>query len=392
MGDLGEAIDKAYKEAFRQVRKKTGKIVRILILAGDDVGLTLIEEIDIPIGSNEEELWEIFKAIIKAVQKEDKVIMDITHSLRNIPLQAITALEYAKVMSSIEIKGVYYGAFEVGELRENGIKETPIFDLSSYIQLMEWTQLIYVFLQTGNARGIVKFYDQYKHEKINIDKTITKLAPTIGALGEFTDSIANSRGRTELNDKKQMGKSIQKAAQKVEQAIKALNKEQEGLIVPLQPLFNKVLEKVTPFLNKNTYEIGIETVRWCIEYSMIQQGYTALEETIITYVGYQLSEENRAEVDINNKYHRLSVSNILNAAAKEDVPLLPKTIENFENAEELVEWCKAKESLCKLVQGVKEKRNDINHFGFTDKVIGNKKLEDSLVENFKLFQEIVGIK
>ena len=64
----------------------------------------------IPTGQNEEEIWEIFHTIINNIEEGDKIVLDITHALRYIPMLATIILDYAKVVKNIEILGIYYGA------------------------------------------------------------------------------------------------------------------------------------------------------------------------------------------------------------------------------------------------------------------------------------------
>ena len=43
------------------------------------------------------------------------VTIDITHSLRNIPMQILVAMNYLTIFNDIKLEGIYYGAFELGE-------------------------------------------------------------------------------------------------------------------------------------------------------------------------------------------------------------------------------------------------------------------------------------
>lgn len=60
------------------------------------------------------------------------------------------------------------------------------------------------------------------------------------------------------------------------------------------------------------YEVGIEIVRWSIRYRMVQQGYTALEETIKTYICERYGLD-----DIVLKNREDIVSSIFTASNKE---------------------------------------------------------------------------
>lgn len=58
-----------------------------------------IETVDIPDGKSESEIWEIFQKIYGCLSTNDSIVFDITHSFRSIPMLAITAINYARVIS-----------------------------------------------------------------------------------------------------------------------------------------------------------------------------------------------------------------------------------------------------------------------------------------------------
>ncbi len=107
--------------------------------------------VDIKDGQNEEEIWEIFDELYKSVNENDSIIFDITHSFRSIPMLVIVFLNYAKVLKNVNLSGIYYGAFEAAK-NNNGI--SPIFDLTPFSILQDWTNATNIFLQTGDSSYI----------------------------------------------------------------------------------------------------------------------------------------------------------------------------------------------------------------------------------------------
>lgn len=93
----------------------------------------------IPIGANEEELWEIFKNIFETIGQEEELYIDITHSLRNIPIQLLAVISYARAIKNVTVNGIYYGAFEVGKFNEEGVKEAPILNLLTFLDILDWS-------------------------------------------------------------------------------------------------------------------------------------------------------------------------------------------------------------------------------------------------------------
>jgi len=55
-----------------------------------------------------------------------------------------------------------------------------------------------------------------------------------------------------------------------------------GLLPALRPLLDRVSERVMLF-QADPVQDGIQAARWCLEHNLIQQGYTILNETLITH-------------------------------------------------------------------------------------------------------------
>lgn len=67
-------------------------------------------------GMNREEMDQIFEAMYAVIESGETIIFDFTHGLRNIPMQALTIIHYAKALKHISIRGMFYGAFELGRI------------------------------------------------------------------------------------------------------------------------------------------------------------------------------------------------------------------------------------------------------------------------------------
>lgn len=108
----------------------------------------------IPSGKSTNELWEIFDVYANAVNDGDEIILDITHGFRSLPMLALPAISYLRqVKKNVEFKHILYGAFEAKDRDEN---ETPIFDLTPFVDLLDWTNAVNVFQRSGDASDITK--------------------------------------------------------------------------------------------------------------------------------------------------------------------------------------------------------------------------------------------
>lgn len=113
--------------------------------------------VDIPDGHSVDDLWEIFACMTEHLREGDEVLFDITHSFRTLPLLAFLAASYLRVARNVQLRGVYYGAYEAREPRSEPSLPTdqaPVFDLTPFVSLLEWTAATDLFLKTGSARDL----------------------------------------------------------------------------------------------------------------------------------------------------------------------------------------------------------------------------------------------
>jgi len=106
---------------------------------------------NIPEKNTPEDIWVIFSKVNECLEENDEVIFDITHSFRSVPIVALLAVSYFRVVRNIVIKGLLYGAFEA---QENGI--TPTFDLLPVVRLFDWLTATDQFLKTGNGKDLAE--------------------------------------------------------------------------------------------------------------------------------------------------------------------------------------------------------------------------------------------
>jgi CRISPR-associated DxTHG motif protein len=111
------------------------------------------EEVLIASGKNEEELWKIFDAVVSSIPNEPcEVVLDVTHAFRSQGLVLFVCLSYLRVVKKASLEGVYYGAFEASN--NEGI--APIFDLTPFISLLDWSYAGKVLDEQGDSSMIGK--------------------------------------------------------------------------------------------------------------------------------------------------------------------------------------------------------------------------------------------
>ena len=336
----------------------------------------------IPFGSNSDEQWELFDTIFNSLEEGDEVIVDITQSFRTIPMFLIIILNYAKLLKKIKVKGIYYGAFAANnDCDKNKIKKAPIFDLTLYDLIMDFTNGINTFINTGNSNILMNIYNEINLEDEE-KKKYEMLSQTISSLNDFSNAIMTCRGNINfLGDENGSQKSILAAHNKFKKNIEKYKKEEsDNLAMALNPLLEKVSDDTINFESKDPVQVGIATVESCIKSGLVQQGITALDETMKVLLCVKFN------LDYTKYYNRKLVKDLLMVEGDSNYIIynsrerkkIDKLISRMGRNKIPQEFIKLSDDLGKL-------RNDINHFGLNKKAKKSDQIKEELKNHFDEF-------
>jgi CRISPR-associated DxTHG motif protein len=345
----------------------------------------LIRQVAIPSGNTQAEIWEIFEKVYDTLRENDDLVFDVTHAFRSIPLLALVILNYAKVMKKIRLSGIYYGAFEVLGNPTEAIKiepekrNVPLLDLTALDQLLEWTFAVDRFLEAGDARHMHQLAAEIAREKLKGSKGKD---PEAQALKRIANSLISfSRAMTTCR-----GMEITHAADALKNSLSYDGPFQS--VHPLRPLFQKVRENIDPFGRGKVFD-GIEAVRWCHDHNLIQQGYTILEEVILTGL-LELAGE-RDSFSLNTRKVAAQALNILIKKIEYDEKKWEKEARenrsmtlNIHNILKTLEF----EPLIKISDRISQLRNDLNHAGHNHNAIRLNKADEFKSTLLALINEI----
>lgn len=341
------------------------------------------EPVDIVEGFSESEIWSIFQTVYEVLEPGDKVIFDITHAFRSLPMLGMSLIHYAKAMKNIEVTGVYYGAFEklgpAPEVRKLPLAErnAPILNLKAFSDLQDWTTAGQDFVHYGISdrwRQLVQSEIQpILAESKGQDAQARDLRFVAKEIGDLTANIRNNRGQEIM----QMPQSSLPA--KLEEVLAS-----DTLIKPLRPILETVEQKVSPLIEAGELS-WLAAVKWCIDHQMVQQGITQLQEGLLTWFCQQLAAENnphsgffdwKKEAPRNILSAVLSLCKLKQRPKEEewggDLAAHPDVGHFLFGHKMVLAWAPRYNSLTQL-------RNDINHGGYTDSLKASnfaKKLEE----------------
>ncbi len=138
--------------------------------------------VDIPEGGTDEEVWQIFHAITGAVQRDDEVVLDVTHSFRHLPFVLHASLANLKAFRHVRVAGIYYGAYEA---RQDA--RVPLLDLGVLQNLSEWSYAVRTFAETGNPGRVGRLVREARghvwERWSTAEPLLTGLARTLERLG-----------------------------------------------------------------------------------------------------------------------------------------------------------------------------------------------------------------
>lgn len=308
----------------------------------------------------EEEQWDLFNKIFDIIETDDEIYFDITHSFRSNPVIALIIAHFAKTMKNAKLKRLFYGNFEsLGQAREVADipveeRRAPIVDITSMMELLDWTIGVDTFLRTGNPAQI---YDlaRDKGRIYQNEPSYRSMRGFSKALHEFNLHVETVRG-LEIHEK----------TSKMLELYPKLVENKTGMFPQFEKLTTKIDEKLE-ILAENEWENMMGTVRWAYEHGLYQQSITLLTEYIVTIVARKYGLD---ELDVDE---RILISGLLKQTIRE----IRTAKENSSNNRKLkdkkhIDTEKIQQVIKEFVEqypevypfeGLIDFRNDINHAG-----------------------------
>lgn len=251
----------------------------------------IVKNVFIPDGNNEEELWALFSTVMDEIEEGDEIIFDVTHSFRFLPMLAFIVLNYARIVKKCTLDSIYYGAFDVlGSLEQVKNmpiehRDAPVFDLTPFVEIFDWTLGIDRYLNTGDVSVVTQLTER---ELKDINRRISQISKGDGqdpykkskilkklakAMQHFSDVVFACRGQ-----------ELTEAALALKDAINdAIANDAYKDVKPFLPIMGMLQKRFNRF-EYDDFKVVLETAKWCLDNKMYQQGLTILEEGIISYI------------------------------------------------------------------------------------------------------------
>ncbi|MBP1565091.1 MAG: CRISPR-associated DxTHG motif protein [Oscillospiraceae bacterium] len=419
----------------------------------------VIKPVDIREALSDEQQWENFNIMYDWINEGEELIVDVTHGFRILPMQIFSILSYAETLKNIVVRCVYYGMFEqpfgcldgkyisyeeldkkyrIDRNRYSIEVHNPLIDYKNYLTISKLSSAAHSFKNTGDAKLLKKISTEskvkrfkekdnqrYQSEKVIFEK-INKLCES---LDDISDTIRCARGSYQGEKERSVQKAVNMYNSLKNEGITDVLNETEAIKNEAKAIKN-IVNYIEKFVDKyfenvgddaDDLETGFSIVKWCISFDIIQTGFTALRETIISwiyslcdkaelkeqyslYLRYKKSKKKNSDTDTENDlvseddikdtdFNERDLREFVNwgfgiknsnpdgiIKEEREIPFY----EYFANVAGKDKW----DSICNVAKKIRESRNDINHFGFSSTVSKTNNLKKHLKEYYDELLEL----
>lgn len=305
----------------------------------------MVEDVSIPDGKDENEMWQIFESTYKLLEDGDELYFDLTHSFRYLPMLILVLGNYAKFLKNATVCSITYGNYEARNQKTN---VAPIVDLLPLSSLQDWTFATADFLKNGYVDRLVELSDKglrplllndgYKNPDIN------SLRQFVSHLKSFTSDMQTCRGLNVIEAS---------SVKKIKQDIESLH----NVVIPqLDPVLQQVHKSIEPFDENNSVINAFMAAQWCYDNQQYQQATTFLEEGIISYFCL------RYGIALDNRNMRGLIPSAFNVIGS-NIPKEKWSVCDDNLFQEIVDDLVKDRNLVNSFNSLATLRNDYNHCG-----------------------------
>ncbi len=238
---------------------------------------------NLPTGISEAEIWILFERIYNCLEIGDEVYLDITNGFRSLPMLLIVLLDYAKTLKNIQVKKIYYGAYEAisaqptieREFPDSRDRIAPILELTSFVALQNWTAAAANFKQYGKIAPLKTLTENSLQPLLKASEG-NKAA--VQLLQEINHQIPTLVSLIQTNRGKALG---QFSFNQLKHLLTQFT-QQDNIIQPLTAVIQEIQHKIEQFQDNDPL-IWLKTAQWCNQHGLIQQGITQLQEGLVTW-------------------------------------------------------------------------------------------------------------
>lgn len=264
--------------------------------------------IKIPEGRSDKELWEIFDVMTDAVQEGETVVFDLTNSFRSLPFLSFLAIAYLRAARNVKVDHVLYGAWDA----RNQENRSPVFDLTPFVALLDWTTATNRFVETGDGRALTQLLKMGMPSGVQMGQDLE-----MRLLGNNLKLAANTIQTISLALQVTRPIEVMESAAHLsstfEQTLPAIAENAR----PFAVLAESVVEQYGQFGLEGAGETQnivenlrrqIKMIQWYLDHEQIVQASTLMREWIVSLLASKLNES-RFDYEENRRLIEKTLNN-----------------------------------------------------------------------------------
>lgn len=314
--------------------------------------------VSIPDGTSQEELWEIFDRCTESIPTGSRVVLDITHAFRSLPLVVVGAVAYLQRTRRVEIARIVYGAYEAKDA--SGC--VPIFDMTLLVDLLEWIVSAEALQRRGDATLLARQLQQ-THQRLWQDGTTGDLPQSLkGAADELerlSRAVHLARPREVLVTAADLLPKFDAIESEAARWAKPFGVIAADVRAELERIAYKGANKGAKRLDAENLRRQLALVAYMLEKRLLVQATMLAREWLVSWVAYH-----SGIADWLNRAAREAVEARINGAAHGGEGTLA----------DIPSW----QQLVRVWGCIADLRNDIAHCGMNKNPVGAGRLESRL--------------
>ena len=244
-----------------------------------------LRPVSVPLGKSEGELWQIFDLIADAVPENARVILDVTHAFRSLPLVIFGVINYLRFTKGVTLERIVYGAFDASKAGSGEAAVVPVFDLTIMIKLQEWLHAVEDFHLRCEGEKLAKLLEdaqgrQWSSGQGKKDELPRRLKNMGRHMRDFSRSVRLLRPLEALNS----------AAQALELA-EEIEQEAERWAKPFKHMLSRIAQELKPLaaggagsLDKPFLRSQLSLVRHFLKKGLVVQAVLMEREWLVSWL------------------------------------------------------------------------------------------------------------
>jgi CRISPR-associated Csx2 family protein len=227
---------------------------------------------NVPLGQDENEIWQIFQMVSDEIQDFDELYIDLTHAFRYLPMLMLVVSNYAKFIKGAKVCHLSYGNWEKHK-SDGGVQKAPIVNLLPLTELQNWTTAVADFIRYGqvealDAATIHELRPLLANEETR-NEDVINVKNYVKTLKLFVEQRQTCRG-VDIDDDTTVKKLVEYSEMIKDTGIK-----------PLNPVFTKLKDAIK--VPDSELKRVVDAAEWCFNKHLYQQCLTILLEGLVTF-------------------------------------------------------------------------------------------------------------